>query len=64
MKFPSKDQNPDQLINDIEKRLAKLRLLREEVSVSSSGACSLVPVVAAIVEAAALAGISSSPFGR
>jgi len=54
----------DNNIDDIEQRLANFRLLREEVSVSSAGACSLVPVVAAIVEAAALAGISSSPFGR
>jgi hypothetical protein len=54
----------DKSMDDIEARLASLRLLREEVSVSSAGACSLIPVVAAIVEAAALAGISSSPFGR
>lgn len=54
----------DASMDEIELRLATLRLLREEVSVSSSGACSLIPVVAAIVEAAALAGISSSPFGR
>jgi len=48
----------------IEARLDSLRLLREEVSVASASTCSWVPVVAAIVEAAALAGISSSPFGR
>ena len=54
----------DTSMDEIERQLATLRLLREEVSVSSSGACSLIPVVAAIVEAAALAGISSSPFGR
>lgn len=55
------------VLNDmdiLEARLESLRLLREEVSVASAGACSWVPVVAAIVEAAALAGISSSPFGR
>ncbi len=52
------------VMDDIETRLASLRLLREEVSVSNSGACSFVPVLAAIVEAAALAGISSSPCGR
>ncbi|MBR0820280.1 hypothetical protein [Bradyrhizobium liaoningense] len=51
-------------MDEIENRLASLRLLREEVSVSSAGACSLVPVLAAIVEAAALAGISSAPGGR
>lgn len=51
-------------MDEIEQRLQTLRLLREEVSVSSSGSCSLIPVVAAIVEVAALAGISSSPFGR
>jgi hypothetical protein len=54
----------DTSIDEIERRLNTLRLLREEVSVSSSGACSFIPVVAAIVEAAALAGISSSPCGR
>ena len=51
-------------LDEIERRLATLRLLREEVSVSSAGACSLVPVLAAIVEVAAQAGISSSPGGR
>jgi hypothetical protein len=60
----STSEKPSFDIEDIELKLAKFRLLREEVSVASSGACSLVPVVAAIVEAAALAGISSSPFGR
>ncbi len=57
-------EKPPLDVEDIEIQLAKFRILREEVSVASSGACSLVPVLAAIVEAAALAGISSSPFGR
>jgi len=61
---PAENNFTETSMDEIERRLASLRLLREEVSVSSSGACSLIPVVAAIVEAAALAGISSSPFGR
>lgn len=56
---------PDRLsIDEVEARLADFRSLMEEVSVASAGACSLVPVIAAIVEAAALVGITSAPSGR